>query len=196
MAANETHANKTNSADRLSYDPDRITHIRPERPAEVGVINALVMQAFADNPGGDGHQSFVVERLRDAGLLTFSFVSIKEGRPVGNISVFPVEVTAADGKTKLDGFYALGPLAVLPDQQGTGHGSALVNHAIGALHGAGAKGVLAYGDTAYFSRFGFTQAAGIAYPDHDQAKLLGQSLDGEELPEGTVAFPAEYEDNI
>lgn len=177
----------------LAFDPTHVTHIRAERPAEVGVINALVMQAFADLPDGDGHQSFVVEKLRNHGQLTFSFVSINEGRPVGHIAVMPVEVTAEDGKTKLDGFYALGPVAVLPDLQGGGHGSALVNHAMGALHGLGAKGVVVYGDKDFFARFGFTPAKSLEYPGHTADQFQALSLDGEALPAGTVAFPAAYE---
>lgn len=181
-----------NENTNLAFDPTHVTHIRPERKAEVGVINALVMQAFADLPDGDGHQSFVVEQLRNDGDLTFSFVSINEGRPVGHIAVFPVEVTAEDGKTKIDDIYALGPVAVLPDLQSAGHGSALVNHAIGALHGKGAKGVVVYGDVEFFARFGFTKAETLEFPDHDANQFQALSLDGEELPKGTVKFPAAY----
>ena len=182
-----------NSENNQSYDPNRVTHIRPERPAEVGVINALVLQAFADNPGGDGHQGYVVEKLRDAGQLTFSLVSINEGRPVGHISVLPVEVTAEDGKTKIPDVYAIGPVAVLPDLQDGGIGSGLVNHAIGALHGLGAAAVVVYDDVEFFSRFGFTPAKGLEYPDHDQSKLLVQALAGDEVPAGTVKFPEAFE---
>lgn len=186
---------ENNDTANLSYDPTRVTHIRPERPAEVGVINALVMQAFADNPGDDGHQSYMVEHLRNAGQLTFSFVSINEGRPVGHICVLPVEVTAEDGKTKIDGIYALGPVAVLPELQDAGHGSALVNHAIGALHGLGAKGVVEYGDVDFYARFGFQKADTLTYPDHDADKLLALQLTDEALPTGTLTFPEAFESN-
>lgn len=176
-----------------SYDPNRVTHIRPERPAEVGVINALVMQAFADNPGGDGHQSFMVEKLRDAGQLTFSFVSINEGRPVGHVSVLPVTVTTDQGKTEISDVYAIGPVAVLPDLQDAGQGAALVNHAVGALHGLGAKAVVAYGYEDFFSRFGFTQAEGLEFPAGDSAKLQILNLTEDELTSGTVKYPEEFE---
>lgn len=185
-------ADTTENTD-LAFDPTHVTHIRAERPAEVGVINALVMQAFADLPDGDGHQSFVVEKLRNQGQLTFSFVSINEGRPVGHIAVFPVEVTGEDGKSKISGVYALGPVAVMPDLQGAGHGSALVNHAIGALHGLGAKGVVVYGDREFFARFGFTPAKTLEYPGRDSEQFQTLSLDGEGLPTGTVKFPNAYE---
>lgn len=174
-----------------SDDLTEITHIRPERPAEVGVINALVMQAFADNPGDDGHQSYMVEKLRESGELTFSFVAINEGRPVGHIAVLPVEVDSSSSDAT-SGIYAIGPVAVLPDQQESGHGTALVNHALGALDGLGASAVVVYDDVEFFSRFGFEPADGLTYPDHDDSKLLIQARGEDELPSGTVKFPAAF----
>lgn len=192
-ASNLGHMADNTENTNLSYDPTHVTHIRPERPAEVGVINAVIMQAFADVPGGDGHQSYMVEKLRGEGQLTFSFVSINEGRPVGHICVLPVKVITEEGNNELEGYYALGPVAVLPDLQDAGHGSALVHHAIGALQGLGAKAVVTYGTTEFFSRFGFSPVTSLTYPGHEQKELLALALDEQELPTGSLEFPEAFE---
>ena len=117
-AANEN----TQSTFHLDEDAtEEVTHIRPARPSEYGTIHAIVMQAFADAPNASHREQFVVDELRAADALTFSFVSIKEGRPVGHVAVSPVTVEATDDKgkkQKLDGFYGIGPISVLPELHG------------------------------------------------------------------------------
>ena len=54
----------------------------------------------------------------------------------------------------------IGPLAVRPDRQQNGVGSALMHAVLGAADALGEPLVALLGDPAYYSRFGFLAAAG------------------------------------
>ncbi|AHI02261.1 GCN5 family N-acetyltransferase [Corynebacterium falsenii DSM 44353] len=186
-AANEN----TQSTFHLDEDAtEEVTHIRPARPSEYGTIHAIVMQAFADAPNASHREQFVVDELRAADALTFSFVSIKEGRPVGHVAVSPVTVEATDDKgkkQKLDGFYGIGPISVLPELQGQGYGAALMEHALNQLRAINARGAVVLGDPGYYKRFGFGPSK-LAYAEAPSEYFQALSLDGDELPEATVTY--------
>ncbi len=63
-----------------------------------------------------------------------------------------------DGKGVASGYVGLGPLAVAPEQQRKGVGSALMRHGIERCREAGYEGIVLLGSTEYYPRFGFVPA--------------------------------------
>ncbi|MFZ1772988.1 MAG: N-acetyltransferase, partial [Rhizobiaceae bacterium] len=73
----------------------------------------------------------------------------------------------------------LGPLAVSPDFQGAGLGSALMRAAIEAAQALGHGAVILVGDAAYYARFGFSAAltGNLAMPGpFEKHRLLALEL--------------------
>jgi hypothetical protein len=64
----------------------------------------------------------------------------------------------SDGAT---GWFGLGPISVLPELQGTGIGTLLMQDALRLLRARGAAGCVVLGDPAYYSRFGFAPEASL-----------------------------------
>jgi putative acetyltransferase len=81
----------------------------------------------------------------------FNWVAEIEGRVVAHIAFSPVVI---ESNPELQG-YILAPLAVHPDYQKQGIGSALINKGVQALMDEGGHLVFVYGDPAYYGQFGF-----------------------------------------
>lgn len=77
------------------------------------------------------------------------------GEVVGHVLVSVVTVATEEGEISLLG---LGPLAVLPEQQGQGVGTMLVEACLERLRGSGYAGVVVLGHPGYYPRFGFIPA--------------------------------------
>src|SRR5688572_22354562 len=92
--------------------------IRPETAADHQAVFAVNATAFPTDM-----EARLVDALREAGLVTLSLVAEEEGRIVGNAVYSPMTFDGNDGGLKAVG---LGPLAVVPEYQKRGVGSALV----------------------------------------------------------------------
>ena len=81
---------------------------------------------------------------------------------------------------------SLGPLGVAPQAQRRGVGSALIAHTLDLARGLGFRAVLLFGNPAYYSRFGFADAArfgitthdGVNFPAFMALPLFAGALDG------------------
>lgn len=93
-------------------------------------------------------------------LGALSFAALDENELlVGTIQCWPVALTGVggDGKIRRHPMIMVGPVAVLPDQQGRGFGKALMAAAIGALNPEAPLPQVMIGDPEYYGRFwGFT----------------------------------------
>ncbi|MYV55302.1 N-acetyltransferase [Streptomyces sp. SID3212] len=90
----------------------------------------------------------------------------------------------------------LGPVAVRPEYQKTGAGSAAIRAALQAAKELGEHFVTVLGHPAYYPRFGFTRASeygiGISIDVPDEA-MMALTLDvGHPLPGGTVHYAAPF----
>jgi len=85
---------------------------------------------------------------------------------VAHVLLTPV-VIEGDGACPPAG--ALGPVGVLPEQQGRGIGSALVRAGLAACPALGWQVCFVLGNPSYYGRFGFELAAprGLHYASHD-----------------------------
>lgn len=158
-------------------------NIRTERPGDEVSISRLVDVAFAGVEHSNGQEASIVEKLRDSGDLTISLVVEEAGRIVGHVAFSPVDIS--NGAL---GWYGLGPVAVLPSEQGRGIGKALINQGLADLRASGAKGCVVLGDPAYYGRFGFTSSHDLVLPGIPPEYFQSASLDGASKPKGVVAY--------
>ena len=161
--------------------------IRPESPDDCAAIAAIVAAAFHGKPYAAGDEAALVDALRVAGSLTVSLVAERDGALVGQVALSPA--MPADGTL---GWYALGPVSVLPEHQGGGIGAALVEAGLRALVALGAAGCILTGDPAYYVRFGFELAPANAPPGEPaeffMVKRLGEKGAAAPMPAGPIAF--------
>jgi putative acetyltransferase len=127
--------------------------IRREGAADAEAIRAITAAAFA-RPGTPGHvpaEARLVDELREseAWIPALSLVATAPG---GEVTGHVLCTRGHVGDTPV---LALGPLAVRPDHQRAGVGSALMHAVLGAGDALGEPLVALLGDPRYYSRFGF-----------------------------------------
>jgi putative acetyltransferase len=124
--------------------------IRPEKPKddEAG-IRDVHLAAFPTDA-----EARLVERLRAHGHHVISLVAEQDGKIVGHILFSPVLAGACHG-------LGLAPLAVLPDHQRQGIGSALVREGLAICKDLICEFVVVLGHPDYYQRFGFRRASEI-----------------------------------
>jgi putative acetyltransferase len=129
--------------------------IRTETSEDIPEIRAVVRAAFGQ-PG----EANLIDALRRSGALILSVVAVIDGRVVGHIAFSPLMVA---GKPVA---LALAPMAVAPDSQRQGIGSALIRRALEECRRLGHKVIIVVGEPAYYRRFGFIPASpfGIECP--------------------------------
>jgi putative acetyltransferase len=169
--------------------------IREESPNDIAAIEAVVAETFLDAPHADHTEQFIVNGLRKAGVLTISLVaeSFAEsaaeqgGQIIGHVAISPVTISARIGADNTERWYGLGPIAVLPEQQGLGIGSKLMVAALDRLRRSGASGCVLLGDPIYYQRFGFTPVSSLVLPDVPPEYFQALSF-GDSFPRGTVTY--------
>jgi putative acetyltransferase len=173
--------------------------IRAERPDDIDAIRAVQAAAFRrpDAPADElPMEAPLVDELRadpDAWIPALSLVAVDDDdQVVGHVVCSRAWV--GEGRRPVLG---LGPIGVLPDQQGDGIGSALVR---AAIEGAEARRELLIGllgNPAYYGRFGFVRSTdhGIDPPDpawgeHFQVRPLA---DHDPSSTGTFRYPPAFD---
>ncbi len=126
--------------------------VRQEMPQDAASITRINLAAF---PGPA--EACLVETLRQNDKVSLSLVALIDGRLVGHILFSPMEIVSSTGET----FRAvgLGPVAVLPEVQQQGVGTALCQTGLAMCREAGQKAALVLGHPTYYPRFGFLPAA-------------------------------------
>jgi putative acetyltransferase len=126
--------------------------IRPERPADIEAIRQVNLLAF-----GQLAEAALVDALRQAGDITLSLVADEDGVVIGHILFSRLRIhTDAGGVVDA---VALAPMAVRPDRQRRGIGSALVAEALRECRERGERIAIVVGHTRFYPRFGFSHDA-------------------------------------
>src|SRR5688572_24420600 len=115
--------------------------IRPEAEADYAAVRAVNEAAFDTSAEAD-----LVEALRRRGVSLVSLVAEVEGVVVGHILFSPVSLVEHD-HLKLIG---LSPMAVAPDYQRKGIGSALVRQGLVRCKDLGFCAVVVVGHAEYY----------------------------------------------
>jgi putative acetyltransferase len=129
--------------------------VRPSVAEEMPAVLDLVAKAFAEEPA-------VVDLVRDlavdpaAFIPQFSLVAEDAGAIVGYVLFTRAWVEHEEGW--IVRALCLAPLAVAPDRQQEGIGSALVEAGLDAVCALGEQLVFVLGDPAFYGRFGFEPA--------------------------------------
>jgi putative acetyltransferase len=164
--------------------------IRPEEPTDqdaVRVINTDAFDTFAE--------ANLVDALREQANPTVSLVAENEGKVVGHIMFSPVTLDA-DPAIKIMG---LAPMAVTPNHQRTGIGTALVRAGLEQCELLDYAAVIVLGHPDYHPRFGFQPASIFnitsKYDVPDEAfmalELQPEALEGKS---GTIHYHEAFSD--
>lgn len=141
--------------------------IRRERPSDARASRAVQTEAFQTDGGEEASEARLVDTLRASGewIPALSLVAERDGTIVGHN-------VCSRGRLETPGgapiaCVGLGPIGVLPAEQGTGVGSALMRAMIGAADALDEPLVALLGSPDYYARFGFVASAqvGIEPPD-------------------------------
>ena len=128
---------------------DRVV-IRDESERDHAAVRELHRLAF-----GSDVEAALVEALRLSGDVMISLVAERQGRPSGHVLFSRLEAPMRA--------LALAPLAVLPEAQNQGIGTALVRQGLARADQDGWQAVFVLGEPAYYRRFGFSQDAARPY---------------------------------
>lgn len=160
----------------------RASIIRPEQSADAEAICHVTYEAFRSMPFAAGDEHELVGVLRNSGALAVSLVADLDDRIIGHIAFSPA--TVADGSA---GWYALGPVSVLPEFQRAGIGSALITGGMQQIETLGGIGCILTGDPNYYARFGFKPAPELA-PSSEPAEYFMIRVMGSSEPQGQFRF--------
>jgi len=141
-----------------------------ETPDQRAAVLALNRAAF----GGDG-EADLISRLDGEGTILASLVAVEDGAVTGHIlfSRLTLEVEGEAIKAA-----ALAPLAVEPQLQRRGIGSALTAEGLRAMRQRGMEAVIVLGHPDYYARFGFRHdlVARIESPFTQYEAFMGLEL--------------------
>lgn len=133
--------------------------LRDEQPRDRDAVHTLHLRAFGDH-------GLVVADLVDGLRKTLtpanglSLVAEQDGRIVGHVMFTG---SLLDAPRRLVDVQVLSPLAVLPERQGQGIGSALVRRGLELLAKRAVPLVFLEGSPDYYRRFGFVAGGGQGF---------------------------------
>ena len=156
--------------------------VRHEISSDFADIGRITELAFRDRPYAAGDEQKVIERLRASEALVLSLVAIEAGELIGHIAFSPAELS--DGSQP---WFALGPVSVVPDQQGKGVGSTLIRKGLGGIRSLGALGCILTGNPAYYHRFGF-ELTPEHVPSNESEDYFMLKMMGNQQPAGRFSF--------
>jgi putative acetyltransferase len=138
-------------------------NIRPERAGDAEAIRSVELAAF-----GQPDEADLVDALRAGGDTVLSLVAEAESRIVGHVLFSRLRIHVDDGA--IIPAVALAPMAVAPERQRRGIGSALLHEALRECRARGERIVIVVGHVDFYPRFGFS---------HERASQLRSEFQGE-----------------
>lgn len=163
--------------------------VRRERPEDVPTVRSVVAAAFDNGDGKVPVEVGLLDRLRaDGGWLPqLSLVAQDAGEIVGH-------VVATRGRVGDRPALGVGPVAVRPDRQGRGVGTALMHALLGAAEARDEELVALLGEPAFYGRFGFVPATtlGVDAPDPGWGQYFQARSFTPTAPGGTFRYAAPF----
>ncbi|MBI5082688.1 MAG: N-acetyltransferase [Chloroflexi bacterium] len=127
-----------------------IFQIRSDKQRDWAAVHAVNVSAF-ETPA----EANLVDALREQVLPLVSLIAENNGAIVGHIMFSPVSLSGYPALRIM----GLAPIAVAPQHQHKGIGSALVRAGLEQCKQLGFGAVVVLGNPAYYSRFGFSSSA-------------------------------------
>jgi putative acetyltransferase len=155
--------------------------------------DAPFIRAVHDGAFGRSSEGRLVDRLRDDGLMATSTVALAGNRIVGSAVFSRLVLETSAGVIRS---VALAPVAVVPEFQRAGFGTALIREGIRLCKVRGECATFVLGDPGYYERFGFSQKLAeridsIYSGPHWMALEL---TDGALANPGRVTYPSAFEE--
>lgn len=122
--------------------------IRSETSVDHEAIRQVNRLAF-----GQDAEARLVDELREGGYVRLSLVAEQGGKVVGHILFSDLPIITEGGNVAA---LTLAPMAVLPELQNQGIGSALVRRGLDECREQGHKIVVVLGHPHFYPRFGFS----------------------------------------
>lgn len=131
-------------------------HIRGEEAQDIAQVREVLRAAFPTDA-----ESRLVEALRANGKAVITLVAIHAEQVLGHIMFSPVSTTPPGGASpsNLAKGIGLAPVAVHPDVQSQGIGSALIQAGLRLCKELGYDYCVVLGNPKYYQRFGFETAS-------------------------------------
>ncbi len=120
--------------------------LKPETPTDQAELFQVVRQAF-----NQAKEAQLVDLLRARGNARLATVAKDQQCIVGYVVASPLSLIPTAKLTCL----AIGPVAVLPQRQGEGIGSRLMQHVIRTATTQNVDALFLLGSPGYYQRFGF-----------------------------------------
>ena len=171
--------------------PELDLRLRPETTDDIDAIDRVVRAAFLAEFGSTAEVG-LVRTMRDRGELVadLTVVALRADAVIGHLAMSEVTL---DGRQARG--LGLAPVAVTPEEQGRGVGSALIRAALAQAEATGWEFVVLLGHAHYYPRFGFEAARrfGLSgdYGDHDG--WMARSLGGHPVPAGHVSYCSAFQ---
>ena len=143
--------------------------IRHETSADLKAIRDVYCLAF-----GQDSEAWLVDALREGGYVRVSLVADQAGHVVGHILFSYLSVSTDAGEVAA---LALVPLAVLPDLQKQGIGSALVRRGLEVCKEQGHRIIVVLGQPEFYRQFGFSSIAAAHLDSQFSGKLSFMALE-------------------
>ena len=140
--------------------------LRREQPTDISVVHQIHVAAFQRQADEEPMEARLLEALRmcDSWQDRFSLV-VESGDaavdPAGSGREVIAHAVCTRGHVDDVPVLALGPIAVRPDRQRSGAGSALVHGLIGAADATGEPMIVLLGSPVYYGRFGFVRSSDV-----------------------------------
>lgn len=170
--------------------------LRQEQRKDWLKVESLIQKAFEKEGLSDHREQFLVSKLRNRSefIPELSLVAEIENQIVGHVLLTKVSIVS---KTNNYPTLALAPLAVLPNFQKKGIGSALMVEAHKMAKVMGFHSIIILGNPDYYSRFGYETLSrfGISLPfDVPEKYCLGAELVVDALKDksGEVVYPIAF----
>lgn len=159
-----------------------MSRIIPLDHVDPALVEALLDRAF--EPERHTRTAYKVREGTDW-LPGLSFASLDDGdRLTGTIQCWPVALTDDGGRAHA--MIMVGPVAVLPEEQGLGYGKALTSASLAALDPRAPLPQVMIGDPEYYGRFwGFSNEGTIGWTlpgPWEPRRLLARCDDPAALP--------------
>lgn len=158
--------------------------LREERPGDYKTVEELTREAFwnVHTPGCCEHYLLHILRESDCFIKELDIVAETEGCIIGNIVYTKAKIISDNGDWHE--VISFGPISVLPEFQGKGIGSLLIETTKKKAIELGHKVIVIYGDPEYYKRFGFKPAENFKIATADN--MYGVSLQALELIPGAL----------